>query len=133
MRRLSTVIIPLLAILVFTNGFAQEQKSEWEQLSDGLIWGLNSGNEGLERSAMCFIIKYADSLAVNQVASNIYQIYSSHENPKVRQLALIAIYKMNNVFYLKNLVDDFYGETDPIIRHQIATILKEKPILYAIR
>jgi hypothetical protein len=65
------------------------------------------------------------------MSSNIYEIFSSHEDPKLRQLALMALYKLNCMWCLKNLVDDIYEETDPIIRHQIATILKEKPILYA--
>ena len=133
MSKLSTVLIPLLAILFLANVFAQQEKPDWDKFSENLIWGLNSGNEGLERSAMRFIIKYADSLAVNQVSYNIYNIYSSHENAKVRQLALVALYKMNNVWVLKKLVDDIYDESDPIIRHQIATILKEKPILFALR
>jgi Mg2+ and Co2+ transporter CorA len=133
MSRLSTILIPLLAILFFVNGFAQEEKTNWEKFSENLIWGLNSGNEGLERSAMCIIIKHADSLTVNQVSFNIYQIFSSHENPKVRQLALVALYKMNSIWVLKNLVDDIYDESDPIIRHQIATILKERPILMTLR
>ncbi|MEE9117248.1 MAG: hypothetical protein V3U02_01470, partial [Calditrichia bacterium] len=80
-----------------------------------------------------FIIMYADSLTVDQMASNIYQIYSSHENAKVRQFALVALYKMNNIWILKNLVDDIYSESNPIIRNQIAFILEEKPSLYALR
>ena len=133
MSRLSTVFILLLAMTIISGGFAQEQKVNWEMFSENLIWGLTSGNEGLERSAMRFIIKYTDSLDVDQMSSNIYQIFTSHEDPKIRQLALVTLYKMNNVWCLKCLVDDIYNETDPIIRHQIAAILKEKPILYAIR
>jgi len=133
MNRLSTILIPLMALLFISSGFAQEKKVDWDKFSENLIWGLNSGNEGLERSAMCFIIKYADSLSVDHMASNIYEIYSSHENTKVRQLALVTIYKLNHIWILKNLVDDIYNETDPIIRHQIAWILKEKPILYVVR
>ena len=133
MSRLSTVFILLLAMTIISGGFAQEQKVNWEMFSENLIWGLTSGNEGLERSAMRFIIKYTDSLDVDQMSSNIYQIFTSHEDPKIRQLALVTLYKMNNVWCLKCLVDDIYNETDPIIRHQIAAILKEKPILYALR
>ena len=132
MSRLSTVFISLLAMTIISGGFAQEQKVNWEMFSENLIWGLTSGNEGLERSAMQYIIKYADSLDVDEVSSNIYQIFKSHANPKVRQLALVTLYKMNSMWCLKCLVDDIYNESDPIIRHQIAAILKEKPVLYAL-
>jgi hypothetical protein len=133
MSRLSTVFISLLAMTLISSGFAQEEKVDWDMFSENLIWGLTSGNEGLEQSAMRFIIKYADSLDINEMSPNIYQIFSSHENPKVRQLALVTLYKMNCVWCLKNLVDDIYEETDPIIRHQIAIILQENPVLCAMR
>ena len=132
MSRFSTVFISLLAMALISSGFAQDETVDWEKFSEGLVWGLTSGNDGLERSSMRLIIKYADKLDVNQVASNIYSILISHENPKVRQLALVALHKMNNVWQLNNLVDDIYTETDPIIRHQMATILNEKPILYVL-
>jgi hypothetical protein len=132
MSRLSTVFISLLAMTIISGGFAQEGKVDWDMFAENLSWGLKSGNEGLEQSAMRFIIKYADSLDINEMSPNIYQVFSSHENPKVRQLALVTLYKMNCVWCLKNLVDDIYEETDPIIRHQIAAILKEKPVLYAL-
>jgi len=133
MSRFSTVFISLLAMTLISTGFAQEGKVDWEMFGENLVWGLTSENEGLQRSAMKFIIKYADSLDINEASPNVYQIFSSHENSKVRQLALVTLYKMNCMWCLKNLVDDIYKETDPIIRHQIATILKEKPILYAMR
>jgi hypothetical protein len=133
MSRYSTVFISLLAMTLISTGFAREGKVNWEMFGENLIWGIRSGNEGLQRSAMCFIIKYADHLEVDEVSSNIYQIFSSHENPKMRQLALVTLYKMNCTWCLKYLVDDIYKETDPTIRHQIAAILKEKPILYAMR
>jgi hypothetical protein len=133
MSRFSSLFISLLAMTIISGVFAQEGKVKWDMFSENLIWGITSGNSGLERSAMCFIIKYADSLDVDEISPNIYQIFSSHENPKVRQLALVALNKMNCMWCLKNLVDDVYKETDPIIRHQIETILKEKPILYSLR
>ena len=117
---------------LIANGVAQEEKKvDWDMFSVNLIWGLTSDNEGLKRSALRYIIKYADSLSVNEMSSNIYEVFRSHEDAKVRQLALVALNKLNCIWCLKNLVDDIYDETDPIIRHQIATILKEKPILYA--
>ncbi len=133
MSRISTLFISLLAMTLISTGFAQEGKVDWEMFGENLMWGLTSENEGLQRSAMQFIIKYADSLDINEASPDVYQIFSSHENPKVRQLALVTLYKMNCVWCLKNLVDDIYKETDPIIRHQIAAILQEMPILYAMR
>ena len=132
MRRLSTVFISLLAMTTISSGFAQNGKVRWDMFSENLIWGMKSGNEGLQRSAMRFIIRYTDSLDVDRMSFNIYQIFTSHENPKMRQLALVTLHKMNYVWFLKCLVDDIYKETDPIIRHQIAAILREKPILYAL-
>jgi hypothetical protein len=51
----------------------------------------------------------------------------------VRQLALNAIYRMNYVWLLQKLTDDYYTETNPLIRHQIAAILQKYPVLVAMR
>ena len=133
MRIFTKLIIPLLAILLITNGFAQEKQVDWAKFSDGLIRALKSDNHGLKMSAMQLIIKHAENLTVNAAVYDIYEIYRYHDNDKVRQLALIALYKMDHTWALQKLVEDVYTESNPIIQYQIKTILEEKPILSSLR
>ena len=131
MSRFFTAIIPLLVILVFSTGFAGEEDVDLNKLNEGLVMAVRSDHEGLQLSALMLIIEHSDKLKVDQLSNDIYNIYSSHENDKFRQLALIALHKMNNRRILKNLVFDIDNESNPIIRHQIATILNEMPPFYA--
>ena len=131
MSKLFTVIIPLLVMLILSNGFAEEEKVNFNKLSDGLIMAVKSDHEGLQVSAMMLIIKHSDKVKVDQLANDIYQIYSSHENDKFRQLALVTLHKMHNRRILSNLVFDIDSESNPLIRHQMDTILKTMPPLSA--
>ena len=131
MSRLSTIIIPLLVILVFSNGFAGKEKVDISKLNDGLVMAIKSDHQGLQVSAMMLIIEHPDEIEIDRLANDIYNFYSSNENDKFRQLALVALHKMNNKRLLKNLYFDLEKESNPIIRHQITTILKAMPPLYA--
>jgi hypothetical protein len=131
MSRLFTIITALLVFLFLSNGFAAEENVDVSKLNDGVIMAVKSDHQGLQASAMMMIIKHSDKIEVDELADDIYEIYASHENEKFRQLALIALHKMNNRRLLKNLVFDIDNESNPIIRHQISSILREMPPLSA--
>jgi hypothetical protein len=122
-----------MACIIIGIGFAQEELVDWESYSDNLVKFLRSDEDSLKILAMQRIIFHADKVNVNQEVYTIYNIYRSHKNEKVRQMALVTLYKINNVWVLKNLIDDYYKEPNPVIRGQIEAILKEKPILSAVR
>ena len=65
----------------------------------------------------------------NYVGHDIYRMYRNHKNDKIRQMALVSLYKMKHYFLLKNLRDDLYKEKNPQIRGQIKVILDKMPIL----
>jgi len=131
MSRLFTTITAVLVFVVLSNGFAAEENVDVSKLNDGVVMAVKSDHEGLQVSAMMMIIKHSDQIEVDQLANVIYEFYVSNENERFRQLALITLHKMNNKRLLKNLVFDIDNESNPIMRHQIETILKEMPPLSA--
>ena len=133
MCKLKILFVPLLASIVIGIGLAQEEDMDWKGYNDNLLRFLRSNDDSLKILAMQSIILHGDKVNVNQEVYTIYEIYRSHTNEKVRQLALVALYKINNVWVLKNLIKDYYKETNLVIRGQIASILKENPVLYAVR
>jgi len=133
MCKLKILFVPLLASIVIGIGLAQEEDMDWKGYNDNLLRFLRSNDDSLKILAMQSIILHGDKVNVNQEVYTIYNIYRSHKNEKVRQLALVALYKINNVWVLKNLIKDYYKETNLVIRGQIASILKENPVLYAVR
>ncbi|KPL17369.1 MAG: hypothetical protein AMS26_01070 [Bacteroides sp. SM23_62] len=133
MCKLKILFVPLLASILIGIGLAQEEDMDWKGYNDNLLRFLRSNDDSLKILAMQSIILHGDKVNVNQEVYTIYNIYRSHKNEKVRQLALVALYKINNVWVLKNLIKDYYKETNLVIRGQIASILKENPVLYAVR
>ena len=120
MKRLTVFSLVFVVALMFSNLSAAD---EWNTFSDNLVQALQSENDGLKASAMQLIIKHSDKVWVHDAAYQVYEIYRNHENAKMRQLALVTLYKMNNEWFIKELPDELEKETNPTIRHQILAIL----------
>lgn len=120
MKKLVIVSLVLALSLVFSNASASD---EWNTFSDNLVQALRSDNDGLKASAMQMIIKHEGKVWVHDAAYDVYVIFKEHENPKMRQLALVALYKMQNDWFLESIKDDFEEETNPAIRHQLLAIM----------
>jgi hypothetical protein len=120
MKKFLTVSLVFAMVMVFSNASASD---EWNTFSDNLVQALSSDNDGLKASAMQMIIKHEGKVWVHDAAYNVYVIFKEHENPKMRQLALVALYKMQNDWFLNSIKDDFEEETNPAIRHQLLAIM----------
>ena len=108
MKKLVIVSLVLALAMIFSNASASD---EWNTFSDNLVQALRSDNDGLKASAMQMIIKHEGKVWVHEAAYDVYQIFKDHENVKMRQLALVALYKMQNDWFLDSIRDDFDEET----------------------
>lgn len=120
MKKLVIVSLVFAMAMVFSNASASD---EWNTFSDNLVQALRSDNDGLKASAMQMIIKHEGKVWVHEAAYDVYVIFKEHENAKMRQLALVALYKMQNDWFLDSIQNDFNEETDPAIRHQLLAIM----------
>jgi HEAT repeat protein len=103
--------------------FAQEievdwasMKIDWEKYSKNLVKALQSDNPGLKHSAILRVIQSAESLKVSEARYELMHIFRSDQNPKVRQLALIALHKINDKWAMRFLSDNLKYEKDEGIR-----------------
>ncbi len=128
MKKLVIVSLVFAMAMVFSNASASD---EWNTFSDNLVQALRSDNDGLKASAMQMIIKHEGKVWVHEAAYDVYVIFKEHENVKMRQLALVALYKMQNDWFLDSIKDDFNEESDPAIRHQLLAIMccKDNPTI----
>jgi hypothetical protein len=133
MKRFTAFIICVFVLLFFTSSPFAQTEEQWFSFSVNLIEALKSNNEGLQTSAMQLVIKHADKVWVHEAAYDIYQIFCNHENPRVRQLALVTLYKIQNRWALECLCKDVKKETNPIIKHQMLAIVNEQQGLLARR
>ena len=137
MKKLATISLVFIVAFMFSNAVASD---DWNTFSDNLVKALQSDNDGLKISAMQLIIKYGDKVWVHDATFQVYQIFKEHENPRMRQLALVTLYKMNSEWFKHELPKDLAEETSPALRHQMMAMLygekegvNQTQVLYASR
>lgn len=127
MRRTSLkVLVLVVTVLFFSLNLAYAKprgEVDWAKFSKSLVKSLQSENEGVRLSAMQLVIKYGDKVNVTAARYEVMDTFLKHENQKVRQLALVTLYKINNVFDMGLLERQLKFEEDPVIQNQIAAIL----------
>lgn len=124
-RLISVILASFIIVFLFCNiGYTQEaQNVNWEAFSKNLVKAVHSDNEGLRRSAMCMIIRYADYLTVKDARFEIVRIFRSHKNSKVRQLAMVTLYHMKDDWAMYFLKRNIKFEKDETILKQNCCIV----------
>ena len=125
MKYLRCIAVFSLCILFLFAAFAQAQTRQvnWEAFSVNLVKAIESGHPGLQQSAMQRIIQYADYLNVDEAIYEIGQIFRFNENSKIRRLAMVALFKINNDEALQVLARYMPLEEDSSIKNQGCCIL----------
>jgi hypothetical protein len=129
MSQFQVLVTTLVLFLSSVFAFAQSDVLIWNGNSDELVELIKSKDENKQVFALQKIITYPELVNDNSIAYDIYNIYRTHKNDKIRQMALVALFRMKHYNLLKNLKDDFYNEKNPEIRNQIWFILEKMPVL----
>ncbi len=133
MNKLS--IIALTILLVFSAGqinsaIAVETKEvtsefDWKDFGKNLEMALLSENEGLQQSAMRFVIRYGDKINVGQGTLEILRTYRSDSDLPTRRLALTALPNTGSAIVMGFLKRAARFEKSPVLKRQIEFILAE--------
>ena len=121
--KFTTLILILVICLFVTQGISGENDNKWNKASKNMVAGLKDGNDGLKQSIMQNVIRFSDSLDVDEAVFDIMSIYRDHEDEGMRQLALIALYKMKNSWALSFLERAIKFEKSDRLRKSICAIL----------
>ena len=114
-RKITTFFLILIICFMATQGISGENNKKWNKASKNMVAGLRDGNDGLKQSIMQNIIRFSDSLDVDEAVFDIMSIYRDHEDEGMRQLALIALYKMKNSWALSFLERAIkFEKSDPL-------------------
>jgi hypothetical protein len=115
-----TFLLSIVLVFSFTlTTMAKDKDENWQQFSQNLVKTLKSQHDGLKQSAMQRVIQYSDKLDVKDAALDIYTIYRWHNNDKVRQLALVALYNTNYDWAINQIAKDFDIESSPALKRQM--------------
>jgi len=129
MRKFNFSATALILFLSTVFAFSQSDLMVWNGSSEELEKYINSKDEHKNAIALQKIIMNPEIEIANYLCYDIYRMYRNHNNDKIRQMALVALYKMEHFNLLKNLKDDLYEEKNPQLRRQIFLILEKMPVL----
>jgi len=122
---INSIIVICMMFAVFSSAVAGETDNRWDMASRNMVEGLKNGNDGLKQSILQNIIRFGDSLDVNEAIFEIMRIYRNHENEGMRQLALIALHKTNNTWAMTFLERAIKFEKSPKLRKSMCAILHD--------
>jgi hypothetical protein len=129
MKQSKTFFMTFVFILISGIIYTQSDILIWNGSSDELDAFIKSKDENKISFALQKIIMNPETVKLSYAAYDIYNIYRFHKNDKIRQMALVALYKTKHYFLLKYLRDDLYKEKNLQIRKQIYSILEKMPVL----
>ncbi len=121
--RFFLVVAFCLAIFNSTESLASVDSKKWDRASKTMIKALQGENEGLQVSVLQKIIRYGEVLNKNGLALNVMHTYREHKNEMVRQLALVALYKMKSNWGMLFLRRAVKFEESPVLQKRIYAIL----------
>src|SRR5262245_20268583 len=126
-RVLGYIAAAVIAFVVMGSGqgMASEKEINWKQVSKNLVRSLASDNEGLRQSAMAFFIEHSDKLNIQESVYDVMRIYRNHPDLRVRKLALVTLYKMQNKWAMEFLKVDLRFQDQQDLKNMVAAIVQE--------
>jgi hypothetical protein len=116
-------IIILVMVFFVTDTQAKPHKVNWDAFSINLVIALKSNHPGLQESAMQRIIRYSDSLNVDDAVYDIALIFRFDDNPQLRRLAMVTLSKINTDHSLGYLCQFMKYEDNPAIKKQCCRVI----------
>ncbi|NUO83629.1 hypothetical protein HUU05_26440 [candidate division KSB1 bacterium] len=123
--KLLTLAAVSIALLSWNNSSAQEKAINWKLVSKNLVRSLASENDGLRQSAMDFFVKHSDKLDINDAVYSVMNVYRNHDDLRMRKLALVTLYKMQNKWAMEFLKVDLRFQDSQELKRMVAAILQE--------
>jgi hypothetical protein len=119
----SLIFVTTALLFNWNNGYAQAQQVDWDVFGKNLVKAIQTGNDGLQQSAMQMIIRYADNLNVKDAAFDVVSIFRNQKNPKVRQLAMVTLYHIKHDRAMYFLQRNIRFEKDEAVRELNSTLV----------
>jgi hypothetical protein len=121
------ILILLIALVSFSwsQEGIQNTEADWTAFSKNLVRALGTSNEGLQISAMSMVVRYGEYLDVNDAVFNVVRIFRNSKNPKIRQLALVTLHKMQNKWAMGFLKRNLKFEENETILNQSRWVIHD--------
>ena len=122
-KKVTATLLGLMLAAFLTQSAFAEDNVNWKVFSKNLVKGLQSENTGIQMSSMQLVIEHGDKVDVKDALLEIWHIFRTHNNPKVRQLALTTLTKMKSNLAMEYVKRQVEFENDPAVKKQIQHIV----------
>ncbi|NUO82405.1 hypothetical protein HUU05_20205, partial [candidate division KSB1 bacterium] len=70
-------------------------------------------------------VRHSDQLDIQAAVYDVMRVYRNHKDVRVRKLALVTLYKMQNKWALEFLKIDLRFQDDKELKRMVAAIVRE--------
>ena len=100
-------------------------QGQWDAFSDNLVSALKSEHDGLKAAAMQMIIRYKNQVDVGAGVHDVMAVYRTHENIKMRRMALVALGQMESEWAIGFLERADRFEKSPMLQQTLRAVVAE--------
>lgn len=118
-------VVLSLVLFIAGSSSAQEKAINWKRVGKNLVRSLASENDGLRQSAMDFFIQHAHQLDIDAAVYDVMRVYRNHRDERVKKLALVTLYKMQNKWAMEFLKVDLRFQDSAELKRMVAAIVQE--------
>jgi len=121
--KLTVIFLITFSFLIFIQpAFAS---TNWEAFSTNIEHSIKNGNLGVQQSAMLHIIKYGEKLNVQGAFDDVIELYKNGQDETTRELALLAIFRLDNKMALELLNERVQEDFDTIMKEKLNKYLSK--------
>lgn len=99
--------------------------TNWEAFSTNIEHSIKNGNLGVQHSAMMYIIKYGEKLNVQGALDDVIELYKNGQDETTRELALLAVFRLDNKTALELLNERVQEDFDTIMKEKLNKYLSK--------
>jgi len=97
--------------------------AQWRRFSVNLVQALKSSHDGVQATAMKFVIQYADHVDVSEAAIDVMRIYRNDSDVNRRRMAVVALGSMKSTWAIRFLERSAQFEKSEIVTRTILAVL----------
>jgi hypothetical protein len=115
--KMNVAFLVIFSLLFFMQPV--QASTNWEAFSINIEHSIKNGNLGVQQSALLHIIKYGDKLNVQGALDDVIELYKNGQDETTRELALLAVFRLDDKTALELLNERVQEEFDTIMQEKL--------------
>lgn len=114
---------PVTVKMLSASAEAAVVEAQWKRFSTNLVDALKSEHDGVQQTAMRYVIQYKDQVNVSDAAFDVMKIYRNDADDNKRRMAVVTLGNMNSDWAIAFLERSEPFEKSEMVARTIRAIL----------